>query len=146
MHLCSYCFSPQDFIASMWLFQRITKSQNGHGWKGCCQITCTSAPSWAGFLDSVAQECVQMAFGHVQGWKHQNLPGQPVISQYYSKKPFLVFKGNLQCFSLSPFLVFHHQKGPDSVPFAPLLQEFIQWQCHPLFSCLNSPRCLSCAS
>lgn len=67
-------------------------------------------------LDSVAQEHVQMAFGNIQGWKHHNIPGQPVTSQYQSKKPFLVFKINLQCFSLSPlFLIFHHKKGPDSL-------------------------------
>lgn len=41
-------FSPQSFIASMWIFQRIAKSQNGQGWKGCCQVTCSNTPSQAG--------------------------------------------------------------------------------------------------
>lgn len=100
-YLCSYFFfPPQGFIASMWLFQRITKSQNCHGWKGCCQVTCTSTLLEQGCLESVVQEPAQMAFGHMQGWQHRNFPWQPVISQYHSKKPFLVFKGNLQNFSL----------------------------------------------
>lgn len=48
-----------------------------------------------GYLESVAQEHVLMAFALLQGWKHRNMLWQPVIVQYHSKKPFLVFRGNL---------------------------------------------------
>lgn len=41
-------------------------------------------------------------FDIMQGRKHHNIPRQPVIGQYHSKKPFLVYRGSLQCFSLSP--------------------------------------------
>lgn len=64
-----------------------------------------------GHLESGAQKHVQMAFGHMLGWKHHNLPEQLAICQYHRKKPFLMFRGNLQCFSLSPLsLVFSPPK------------------------------------
>jgi len=46
-----------------------------------------------------------MAFGYLQGGRLHKFPGQPVlvlIHPHSEKKCFLMFRGNLLCFSLCP--------------------------------------------
>lgn len=41
---------------------RDTESQCGNGWKGPLEIILATAPVKGGFLDQIAQECIQVAF------------------------------------------------------------------------------------
>ena len=48
------------------------------------------------------QDCVYIAFEYLQGGSFHSLPGQPVpvLGHPHSKKCFLIFRGNIPCFSL----------------------------------------------
>ena len=103
----------------------------------------------------LAQNHVQTAFEHLQGWRLDNLPGQPVpvLSHSHCKKVFPDVQREPPVFQVVPIasgpVAGHHWEEPGSVFFAPSWQVFISIDEIPLslfFPRLNSPSSLSLSS
>jgi len=106
-------------------------SQNGWCWKAPLEVIWSNSLLKQGYLEPVAQGCVQTAFEYLQGWRLHNLSGQPVpvLGHPDSKKVFPDVQRQPPVFQLVPIAsgpgTRHHWKEPGSVLFALSLQVFI---------------------
>lgn len=98
-------------------------------------------PFKQGHLQCIAQDHVLQAFECLQGERLDNFLGQlvPVLSQLYSKKMFLRFRGNLPCLILCPLpliLSVGATKKNLALPYFPP-------HCRYLQTLTNSPKAFS---
>lgn len=82
--------------------KRITKPQNGSGWKGTPAVICSNPMLKKGHQEQAAQNCIQTAFGYLQVWRLHNLPGQAVkvLGHHHSEKVLPNVQTGLLCLSL----------------------------------------------
>ena len=103
-----------------------TESLSGWCWKGALEGIWSKPLLKQGHLEPVAW----MAFEYLQGGALHSFSGQPVpvLSHSHGGKAFLMFRGNLLCFSLCPL--------PLVLPLGTTEKSLVPSFVHPPFSCL----------